>query len=390
MMTRFAVDQVVNADGVARQCTIDVEGGVVVGVTPGTVAGASGPFAIAVPGFIDMHTHGAAGADVMDGKATSFAKIARHHLRHGTTSFLGSTLTAPLEELGDVLRVARDAVRANGSTAQAVAEASILGIHLEGPWISPERAGAQNPAHMHAPDKAATAMIEEFADLIRMVTFSYHYRTADEFLDVLVRNGIIAACGHDSTTDERIIAGFARGLRHVTHLYSMTSSFGRVNGLKHLGTLEMALMTPGVKVEVIADGKHITEHFWRFITHNKGTEDIIIVSDSVRWTGLPDDPTTIHHLAGVDVVVDDGVAWLADRSAFAGSTATMHSMFRRLVAEWGVSLQDAVRMTSANQAAELGIDRSFGSIEAGKMADFVLLDEELEIVQVVKAGHAIA
>jgi N-acetylglucosamine-6-phosphate deacetylase len=221
-----------------------------------------------------------------------------------------------------------------------------------------------------------------------MITFSYHYAAADRFLDLLLELSIIPACGHDQTVDERILAGFARGLRHVTHIYSMNASFMRVDGRKHLGTLEMALMTPGIMVEVIADGKHITEHFWRFIRHNKSVDDIVIVSDSMRWAGMPDDPDRVHKLGDVDVIVDDGVAWLADRSAFAGSVGTMHGMFRRLVQEWGVDLSSAVQMTSANQARELGIDDRVGAVKPGMAADFVILDEDLEIKQVVKAGRS--
>ena len=384
-METLLVDRIVNPDRTLHNCEITVDEGIVRAVKPES-PGTGRRYPIAVPGFIDIHTHGGAGHDIMDGDDDRFSRIARYHLESGTTSFLGSTTTAPPAELGRVLEAGRPAMQANVMCAARGEEASLLGIHLEGPWISPVRAGAQNPSYMHAPGDAARALIREYADILRMVTFSYHYPSADDLLALLLELRIIPACGHDETTDEKILRGFDQGLRHITHIYSMTSSFQRVDGQKHLGTLEMALMTPGVKVEVIADGRHITEYFWRFIAHNKKAEDIIIVSDSMRWAGMPDDPDRIHKLGDVDVIVDDGVAWLADRSAFAGSVSTMHKMLRRLVLEWGVDLQSAVQMTSTNQAGELGLDDSLGSIAPGRAADFVLLDENLEIVQVVKAG----
>ena len=387
-MKSFLVARIVNPDGTLQNCEITVDEGVVRTVEP-EAPGTGHRYPIAVPGFIDIHTHGGAGHDIMDGDGDRFLQIARYHLQNGTTSFLGSTATAPLAELDRVLTGARSAMRPNAVEAARGQEATFLGIHLEGPWISPEKAGAQNPLHMHAPDDAAMAFIRDYADVLRMVTFSYHYPTANQLLDLLLELNIIPACGHDETIDERILRGFERGLRHITHIYSMTSSFQRVDGLKHLGTLEMALMTPGVTVEVIADGKHITEHIWRFIAHNKRPEEIVVVSDSMRWAGMPDDPDKVHKLGDVDVVVDNGVAWLADRSAFAGSVSTMHLMFKRLVLEWGVDPEDAVRMTSANQAKELGLGQSLGSIAPGKMADFVLLDDDLEILQVVKAGRPV-
>ena len=396
-MTTFTVEKVANADGTIGRCEVVVDGGVIRAVNPLPAVRSARDrgredtpvHAWAVPGFIDMHTHGAAGHDVMDGDRDGLAEIARHHLRHGTTSFLASTLTAPLETLERLLPLLRACMGKNAREAALGGAASLLGVHLEGPWVSPEKAGAQNTSYMQAPDERSARLIREYSDIIRMVTFSYHYPSAGEFLDLLLQHGIIAACGHDQTVDDRILEGFARGLRYVTHLYSMTSSFQRVNGLKHLGTLEMALMTPGVAVEVIADGRHITSHFWRFITHNKSYDDIIIVSDSMRWAGMREDPNRVIRLGDLEVIVDGGVAWLADRSAFAGSISTMHDMFVRLVREWGVSVNDAVRMTSWNQARQLRLQDRLGSIAPGRAADFLLLNGDLEITQVVKAGELV-
>lgn len=383
-MERFAVDRLVGPAGVTERKEIVVDDGRITEIRPvGT--GATG--LTAVPGFIDIHTHGAMGHDIMDGDPAGYAEIASHHVRHGTTAFVGSTLTAPLEQISGVLDVAREYTKANAEAAAAGREASLLGIHVEGPWLAPESAGAQNTAYMHAPEEPDFELIRANRDLIRMATFSYHYQSAPAFLDLLNALGIIAACGHDRGTDDLIAQAFDRGLRHITHLFSANSMFHRVNGYKHLGALEMALMTPGVTVEAIADGRHVTSHMWRFLRHNKQPDEIVVVSDSMRAAGMPDDPHRTIRLGELEAVVDDGVAWLADRSAFAGSVSTMHNSFRILVGEWGESLPDAVRMTSTNQARTLGVLDQLGSIEPGKRADFVLLDEALDVVQVIKSGR---
>lgn len=388
-MERYVVERLVNPTMVTERCEIQVDDGRVTEVRPAGkgVTGCEPAIGLtAVPGFIDLHTHGAMGHDIMDADPAGYAEIASHHLRHGTTGFLGSTLTAELEQIDAVLGVAREYARQNAREAAAGCEASLIGIHVEGPWLAPESAGAQNTAYMHAPEEPDFELIRANRDLIRMATFSYHYESAPAFLDLLNQLGIIAACGHDRGTDDLIQQAFERGLRHITHLFSANSMFHRVNGYKHLGALEMALMTPGVTVEAIADGRHVTKHIWRFLRHNKPADEIVVVSDSMRAAGMPPDPRRIIRLGEIEAIVDDGVAWLADRSAFAGSVSTMDNSFRMLVGEWGESLTDAVRMTSTNQARALGMLDHLGSIEPGKRADFVLLDDELNVVQVVKAG----
>ena len=148
----------------------------------------------------------------------------------------------------------------------------------------------------------------------------------------------------------------------------------------------MGLMTEGVKVEVIADGKHITKYFWDFIRHNKKVDDIIIVSDSMRCAGLPAGPDKKYKLGEIDVMIDDGVAWLTDKSAFAGSVATMYSNFKMLVNKWDVNLRDAVRMTSYNQALLLNLAGTVGEIKPERDADFLLLDKDLNLQKIIKSG----
>ena len=258
-MNRYRVCRVINAGAVIGNCEIEVQDDRIQSVGASTPsARGERTYAFAVPGFIDMHTHGGAGFDIMDATPEAFTSIAQHHLVHGTTTFLGSTLTAPLEEIGGVLCAGRQFLEQNRREAARGTSSSMLGFHIEGPWISTKNKGAHDEKLIIPPDEKAIALIREYADILAMVTFSYHYPTADDLLACLNETGIIAACGHDETIDERILQGFSKGISHVTHLYSTTASFQRVGGFKHLGTAEMSLMTPGIFVEVIPDGRHIT------------------------------------------------------------------------------------------------------------------------------------
>ncbi len=385
MTRQYHIKKVVNPDSVLENCTVSVSDGVIADVRPESSGGAEGTWHYAVPGFIDIHTHGGGGHELMDGTPSTFDALARYYIGCGTTSFLSSTVTAPLDRTQEVLWIASSAILENERLAREGRQARCLGLHLEGPWLSAKNLGAQNPACCIAPGAESMAMIEKYSPVISMATFSYHTPESKVFLDKLSALGIIPACGHDEAVDYEIEEAFRRGVKVITHIYCVTSGFGRRDGRKHLGTIEMALMTPGIAVEVIADGHHITKYIWDFIRHNKTMDDIIVVTDSMRCAGLATEPGKAYDLGGVRVFVEDGVAWTEDRSAYAGSVATMHSCFRRLVTEWGVSLPDAVKATSSNQARLLGLD-TLGAIRPGMTADIVLMDSDFNLVKVIKSG----
>jgi N-acetylglucosamine-6-phosphate deacetylase len=384
-MTRYRVARLINAEASRQGVEIVVGGDRITSVD--AVEPTTGfDYPYAVPGFVDIHSHGGNGHDVMDGTMSALAAIAKHHLVHGTTTFLASTLTAPLDGLRAVLQTIRAYRDANNGEASQGRCAALAGVHLEGPWISAANLGAQNPRHVRAADPTSLSLIRENADLVRMVTFSYHNPQARELLRLLVELEIVAALGHDETTDVGAREAFASGASHLTHAFCSSSSFQRKDGFKHLGSLEMALMTPGVTVELIVDDRHITRTFWDFVRHNKSLEDIVAVSDSTRGAGLPENPGRTYDLGGVSFVVDQGVAWLPDRSVFAGSTCNLHRSFVLMVREWGVDPRDAVRFVSSNPARKLGFYPEIGRIEEGSRADLLLLDEDFGLAQVIKAG----
>lgn len=381
---RYNIKNIVNHDGKIKNCTLAVGKGIVSDIRPGYISDAE-TFHYAIPGFIDIHTHGGDGFELMDNSPRALDAISRFYLRNGTTSFLTSTVTDSLDKTAAVLETVRAFLPHNRELSRKAEQAECLGVHLEGPWLSMKNLGAQNPEYCIVPGTESLALIEKFRDIVKMVTFSYHTLEAQTLLEFLNDRGIVAACGHDETIDERITEGFQKGIKVVTHIYCVCSSFQRVNGLKHLGTVEVALMTDGVKVEVISDGHHITKYFWDFIVHNKSYDDILIVSDSMRCAGMPEDPEKTYKLGEIDVIVDNGVAWLKDKSAFAGSVATMYSNFRNLVQNWGVDISDAVKITSYNQPRLFNLDH-LGEIKAGRKADILLLDKNLSVCKIIKNG----
>ncbi len=387
-MKRYRVQEIINHDEILTGMELLIDGDRIADIhqSSGTASGES--YRYAIPGFIDMHTHGGSGFDVMDATLESLSGIARFHLSQGTTSFCASILSAPLSMLKSVLQEGESFITHNRESASQGTEASCLGFHLEGPWLSPDNAGAHSREHIISPDRESFDLIARFSDIISIVTLSYN-RESNPFLQHLTEHGIIAAAGHDDTADFEILKGFGRGISQVTHLYSCTSTFRRHDGKKHLGTLEMALMTDGIAVEVIADGHHITKFFWNFIRHNKMLDDIVLVSDSIKGAGLEKDAGRMT-IGDRDIIIDGGVAWTSNRTLFAGSVTTMHRMLLILVTEWGESLQDAVRVTSHNQARILGLSGTLGRIAPGMIADILFMDEDLAIKKIVKSGKEFA
>jgi N-acetylglucosamine-6-phosphate deacetylase len=386
MQKKYFVKNIVNHDSVLIDCSITINGGTILSVIKEPCPEGQALYEYAIPGFIDIHTHGGNNYELMDDSVEALDEISKFYLRNGTTSFLLSTVTAGLDKIESVLKTASGFMDKNGENASNGLQSGLLGIHLEGPWLSEKNLGAQDPVYCIPPGKESFELIENYQDIIRMVTFSYHTPESEKLLELLLDKGIIPATGHDEAYDERILEGFKKGIKVVTHIYCVTSTFQRRNGLKHLGTIEMGLMTEGVKVEVIADGKHITKYFWDFIKHNKSYEDIIIITDSMRCAGLPEDPGKRYKLGEKDVIIDDGVAWLENKTVFAGSVATMHSTFKRLTGEWNVPLNEAVKITSYNQAKLLNIFDEVGEIKKGKKADILLLDKNMNLHKVIKSG----
>jgi N-acetylglucosamine-6-phosphate deacetylase len=329
-----------------------------------------------VPGFIDTHVHGGGGADIMDGEYESIKQIALTHSRFGTTVFLPTTMTMSKEKIIKSLQSVNEAKTKGTGTAE------ILGVHLEGPYINPEKKGAQKEEDIKG------FSIEEFLEfnqasgnLIRLVTIAPEIPGAIEFIHWLHRQGIIVSAGHTNATYQQMQEAIKAGLTHITHL------FNAMRGLHHRepGVVGEALTEPGLTTEVIADGIHIHPIILKMIHQMKGAGKVILVTDAMKATGLPEG---IYDLGGQKVMVKGEQAKLED-DTLAGSVLTMNKAVHNMVTKAGIPLPEAVQMASYNPAKLLGIADKKGTLEPGKDADIVILNKNFETELTMVSGQVV-
>lgn len=336
------------------------------------------------PGFIDMHTHGAGGADFMDGTVEAYLTAARMHARHGTTLLYPTTLTSTNEALYESFETYRKARLENRDGA------AFGGMHLEGPYFNPEFAGAQDRRYLRNPrPEEYREILDRCPDLARW-SFAPELEGAAEFAAELKRRGIVASIGHTNATFGECDDAWRAGAAHMTHFYSCMSTISRRNAFRYAGTIEYGYFQDGMSVEIIADGIHVPADLLHLLLKIKGTERISLVTDSMRAAGMPEGQSILGGLAdGQPVIVEDGVAKLLDRSAFAGSVATADRLVRTMVREAGCSIPEAVRMMTENPARVMGIARRKGSILPGKDADIVIFDDDINVQKTIIAGKTI-
>ena len=334
------------------------------------------------PGFIDIHTHGAGGHDFMDGTVEAIMEGARTHLRYGTTTILPTTLTSNLDELFDTF----------AKFAQAKAELkdgpNLHGLHLEGPYFSKEQAGAQDPRYIKNPDPAEYQRIVEASSDIKRWTIAPELPGALEMGRYLPERGILCSIGHSNAVYEEVVAAVENGFKHVTHLYSAMSGVRRINAYRYAGVIESALLLDELTVEVIADGVHLPKSLLQLIYKVKGPDRICLVTDSMRGAGMPEGESILGSLKdGQRVIIEDGVAKLLDRSAFAGSVSTSDRLVRTMVQIAEVPLVDAVKMVTLTPAKVLGLEYRKGIVGPGKDADLVVFDSAINVSLVLVGGE---
>ncbi len=336
------------------------------------------------PGFIDMHTHGAGGHDFMDGSVEAYLGAAETHARHGTTALLPTTLTSTDEALYNTFETYKKAKALNSKGA------ALLGLHLEGPYFAYNQRGAQDPKYLRNPDpKEYEAFLGASDDIVRW-SLAPELEGAPAFGRRLREKGILASVGHSDAIYEEVEEAFRAGFTHMTHLYSCMSTITRRNAYRYAGVLEAAYLLDGMTVEVIADGVHLPGPLLQYVYKFKGPDRTALVTDSMRAAGMPEGEYILGPLdTGQKIVVEDGVAKLLDRSAFAGSVATADRLVRTMISLGKVPLVDAVKMISLTPARILGIDARKGSLEAGKEADLVIFDDDIRVEQVFREGTRI-
>lgn len=321
-----------------------------------------------LPGFIDIHVHGGFGGDFMNANRDSYDKITAFHARHGTTAMLATTMTASKEAIEAVLK-AVDAYR-GGSMAYT----PLIGVHLEGPFISEKWPGAQNPAYIQDPQLAWLKDWQtRYPGLIKLLTLAPEKNGARETIAWLAEQGIIAAAGHTDAMYDDVIAAADAGLSHAVHTYNA------MRGLHHRqpGTLGAVLTDDRIHAELIADGEHVHPAAIKLMLAAKPQDRVILITDAIEAAGMPDGD---YELGGLAVTVKAGTARLTEGGALAGSSLTMIAAFRFMLnGGFGLSATDVSRMASGNAARELGIFDRTGSIAVGKQADLVLLDDSLNV-----------
>lgn len=338
------------------------------------------PDAIAAPGFVDVHIHGAGGHDVMEGAPEALAAVAETVARRGTTSFVATTVTASPEETcrsaeGIARYIARQKER-RGKDAWA----EILGIHFEGPFISPARRGVHPPEWLRLP---SAELLEKFlgaaGGMGRMLTLAPELPGAAPCIEAARKAGMTVALGHTDATYAQAQAAIARGARHGTHVYNAMRPFSH----RDSGVIGAVLAAPEMTADLIADGVHVDEGAMRLLLKAKGVERVILVSDGISATGMPDGKYT---LGTFEVTVSGGVCRNAE-GKLAGSTLTLDRALRNIVA-MGVPLGDTLRMLTANPAKLVGLEIRKGALRPGADADVVLLDASLQVRRVFSRGIA--
>lgn len=336
------------------------------------------------PGFIDLHTHGGGGSDFMDSTVEAFLTAANMHAKHGTTLLYPTTLAGDNSELFSFFDTYEKAVPVNTKGAK------FGGIHLEGPYFSYNHRGAQDPKHLRNPHPTEyNSILERSKDIVRW-SIAPELPGAIEFAHTLVKRGILPSIAHTDAIYEEVVEAFNAGFTLITHFYSCMNGITRRNAFRYAGCIEAGYLIDEMNVEIIADGIHVPEPLIKLIYKLKGAANIALVTDSMRAAGMPDGESILGSLKnGQNVIVEDGVAKLMDRSAFAGSVATTDLLVRNMRDIGGIPLKEAIQMATSTPARIAKIDNKKGKIAVGYHADIVIFNEKIEIQRTIIGGKII-
>lgn len=333
--------------------------------------------ATVLPGFIDGHVHGAGGADAMDGTAEALATISATLAKEGTTTFLATTMTCPHEQI----LAALDAVKKYRARGKAVG-ARIAGVHLEGPFISPEYKGAQAETNIKTP---SAELFEEYnaacGYCIKTVTLAPERENAAALIRAIVKSGATASVGHSAATHAEVLEAVNCGASAVTHTFNAQSP------LKHreIGVAGSALLCDALTCELICDGIHVSPPAMRLLVKNKPHGKLVLITDAIRAKGLSDG---VSELGGQTVYVKNGEARLKD-GTLAGSVLKMNDAIENLHDKAGAPIEYAIYCATIAPATALGIDGECGSITELKRADFAVVDKNFDVIMTVVGGKIV-
>ena len=386
-MLKISGGKVILRDRVAENMNVYVENGLIAAVTEECLPfdeeiKAEGRYVS--PGFVELHTHGGGDSDFLDGTPEAFLTASELHASHGVTTLIP---TATSGELSDTLAL-------NAAYEEAVKRnthgADMPGLHLEGPYFAYGQRGAQDPRHLRNPEP------EEYNRILDACPHVLRWSVAPELpgalglAEELKKRGILAAVGHSDAEWPEMEAAWNAGYTHITHLYSGMSTVHRKNAYRYIGVVEAAYLIDDMTVEIIADGCHLPAELLKMIYKFKGADHIALVTDSMRGAGMPDGTVSMlgHWKNGLETIIEDGVAKLPDRTAFAGSVATFDRLVRNMLNLAQVPMHEAITMASRTPARIMGLsDR--GELAQGLRADIVLFDEKVNVSLVMREGAVI-
>ena len=334
-----------------------------------------------IPGFIDLHCHGGNGLEFMDASVEEMEQIAKFHLSHGTTTLLPTTLAANGEET-------ERALRTFAKYQEKYPSGTLKGVHMEGPWLNPEQCGAQNVEYMKAAKKGELKDLKEKFPFILRISAAPELDGGLELGKMAKELGIVASVAHTDADFQEIIEAKENGYTLMTHLYSGMKGVTRKNAFRTAGAVEAGLYFDDLFVEIIADGRHLPIELLQFIYKCKGVDRICLITDAIRAAGMKNGAQTVIGSLqnGLPVVVEDEVAKLLDRQSFAGSTATADRLYRTMANAIGKDMVALSKMSSTTPARVMNwTDR--GEIAAGKRADMLLVNENLEIEKIILGGN---
>ena len=327
-----------------------------------------------LPGFIDLHVHGAMGHEVMDASPSGLEEMARFYASHGVTSFLATTWTASRESLIKALELVEE------MQGRIPGGATLLGVHLEGPYLNPVRCGAQDINHIRRAEKEEAL---EFLDsgVIRLLALAPEFDENLWLIDECVRRGITVSAAHTAANYEQMQRAVEHGITHLTHSYNAMQGLGH----RELGTIGAAMALPQVQCELIADNIHVHPAAQKILVDVKTPAGVILVTDAVRAAGLPEGEYMLDERA---IHIREGAVRLPD-GTLAGSVLTMERALQNICAATGRPLAEMWVTSSLNAARAIGVSAEKGSLEVGKHADLVLLDELFNVKLTVIEGEVV-
>ena len=333
------------------------------------------------PGLIDIQVNGANGADVTKAEPDTFERMGRFFAGYGVTSYVGTAITSSDGDFLNALNLAREHMKKNTGGG-----AELLGIHMEGPYLSPGQSGAHPREFLALPRSDHYRRFLEHSDVLKKMTVAPELDGAVQLVKDLRERGIVVSAGHTNGIFPEIIDAINAGISHATHFYCNMSHFRRDNLKRVAGVVETLLYDDRVTAGLIGDGWHVGPQLMKLLIKVKGVDRVCFVTDAMPAVGLPEG---VHKIGEVEAVVENGIARLRDNTAYAGSVTTMDVCLKNGIRQAGLSLVEAVRMSSLTPAEIMGVNSRKGSLEKGKDADIVIFGKDLEVKKTIGMGTVI-